>query len=156
MLVRQMKKAVITGAFSYTGLAVAQELLRRGWQVHTLTNRSTPPGCRSISTAPLRFDRKHIEQELARARFRFFRPTPRVDLRRHGHVAGQLIIITDARRPGAVASELRGPPVFCGLTGRNLTQSLLSRLNSLFPPCRLQICQWKSNFHSVRGKPERV
>jgi len=62
-----MQKAVITGAFSYTGSAVAQELLRRGWQVHTLTNRSTPLGCQSISAAPLRFDRRHIEQELAGA-----------------------------------------------------------------------------------------
>ena len=32
--------------------------------------------------------------------------------------------ITDARRPGNVASELRSPPVFCGLTGHNFTQSL--------------------------------
>ena len=62
-----MKKAVITGAFSYTGSAVAQELLRRGWQVHTLTNRSTQPGCERISAAPLRFDREHLGQELAGA-----------------------------------------------------------------------------------------
>jgi nucleoside-diphosphate-sugar epimerase len=62
-----MPKAAITGAFSYTGSAVAQELLRRGWQVHTLTNRSTPPGCQSITAAPLRFDQEHIEQELVGA-----------------------------------------------------------------------------------------
>ena len=31
-----------------------------------------------------------------RARFPFFRPTPRTDLRGHGHVPGHLIIITDA------------------------------------------------------------
>ncbi len=62
-----MKKAVITGAFSYTGSAVAQELLQRGWQVHTLTNRSTPSGRDRISAAPLRFDRKHLGQELAGA-----------------------------------------------------------------------------------------
>ena len=55
-----MKKAVITGAFSYTGSAVARELLRRGWQVHTLTNRSRAAGCEMISAAPLRFERQHI------------------------------------------------------------------------------------------------
>jgi NADH dehydrogenase len=59
-----MQKAVITGAFSYTGSAVAQELLRRGWQVHTLTNRTRPPGCEQISAAPLRFDHEHLRQEL--------------------------------------------------------------------------------------------
>ena len=62
-----MQKAVITGAFSYTGSAVTQELLRRGWQVHTLTNRATPPGCESISAAPLRFEREHIVEQLAGA-----------------------------------------------------------------------------------------
>lgn len=62
-----MQKAVITGAFSYTGSAVAQELLRRGWRVHTLTNRSTPPESQSISTAPLRFERQHLERELSGA-----------------------------------------------------------------------------------------
>ena len=62
-----MQKAVITGAFSYTGSAVARELLERGWQVHTLTNRSTPPGCQNITAAPLRFNREHIEHELAGA-----------------------------------------------------------------------------------------
>ncbi|MDP6556652.1 MAG: NmrA family NAD(P)-binding protein [Pirellulaceae bacterium] len=62
-----MQKAVITGAFSYTGSAVTQELLRRGWQVHTLTNRATPPGCESISAAPLRFEREHIVEQLTGA-----------------------------------------------------------------------------------------
>jgi NADH dehydrogenase len=62
-----MQKAVITGAFSYTGSAVTQELLRRGWHVHTLTNRATPPDCESISAAPLRFEREHIAQQLAGA-----------------------------------------------------------------------------------------
>ncbi len=60
-------KAVITGAYSYTGSAVAQELLRRNWQVHTLTNRTRPAGCENISAAPLRFDREHLERELAGA-----------------------------------------------------------------------------------------
>jgi NADH dehydrogenase len=60
-------KAVITGAYSYTGSAVAQELLRRNWQVHTLTNRTRPPDCETISAAPLRFDREHIQRELTGA-----------------------------------------------------------------------------------------
>ncbi len=63
----QTKRAVITGAFSYTGSAVAQELLQRGWHVHTLTNRTTPPGCEQVSAAPLRFDREHLQRELADA-----------------------------------------------------------------------------------------
>jgi NADH dehydrogenase len=62
-----MKKAVITGAFSYTGSAIARELLQRGWQVHTLTNRSTPSGRLSITAAALRFDHEHLERELAGA-----------------------------------------------------------------------------------------
>ena len=53
-------------------------------------------------------------------------PTGGTDVRGDGHVAGHLIMITDARRPGNVASELRSPPAFCGLTG------CLFHLNSRF------------------------
>ena len=38
------RRAVVTGAFSYIGAAVARELCRRGWQVHTLTRRHAPSG----------------------------------------------------------------------------------------------------------------
>jgi NAD(P)-dependent dehydrogenase (short-subunit alcohol dehydrogenase family) len=31
------KRVVITGAFSFTGAAVARELFRRGWTIHTLS-----------------------------------------------------------------------------------------------------------------------
>ncbi|NUQ36088.1 MAG: NmrA family NAD(P)-binding protein, partial [Planctomycetaceae bacterium] len=34
-----MKRVVVTGAFSYTGAAVARELMARGYGIHTLTNR---------------------------------------------------------------------------------------------------------------------
>jgi NADH dehydrogenase len=34
--------AVVTGAFSYTGAAVARSLAARGWAVRTLTNRAAP------------------------------------------------------------------------------------------------------------------
>ncbi len=62
-----MPRAVITGAFSYTGSAVAAELQRRGWELHTLTNRRTPEGVESITAAPLRFEREHLVAELSGA-----------------------------------------------------------------------------------------
>ena len=61
------KRVVITGAFSFTGAAVARELSLRGWTIHTLTNRIRPPGAEHITTAPLRFDPTHIKHELAGA-----------------------------------------------------------------------------------------
>jgi len=60
-------RVVLTGAFSYTGAAVAAELLRRGRQVHTLTNRVAPRGAAAISAAPLRFEPEHLERQLAGA-----------------------------------------------------------------------------------------
>jgi uncharacterized protein YbjT (DUF2867 family) len=50
--------AVITGAFSYTGAAIARSLLARGLTVRTLTNRTVPvsdPGA-PIDAFPLQFD----------------------------------------------------------------------------------------------------
>jgi NADH dehydrogenase len=38
------RRAVVTGAFSYTGAAIARSLLARGFSVGTLTNRSIPVG----------------------------------------------------------------------------------------------------------------
>jgi NADH dehydrogenase len=61
-----MGRVVLTGAFSYTGAAVAAELLRRGHAVHTLTNRAPPSGT-PITAAPLRFEPDHLGQELAGA-----------------------------------------------------------------------------------------
>jgi NADH dehydrogenase len=52
------RKAIVTGAFSYTGSAVARRLIARGYEVKSLTNRSVPvgdPGA-PIETAPLQFD----------------------------------------------------------------------------------------------------
>ena len=57
-------KAVVTGAFSYTGSAVATELLKRGWSVHTLTRRRPPPGAGPVTSAPLTFERAHLEAQL--------------------------------------------------------------------------------------------
>lgn len=62
-----MKRVVVTGAFSYTGAAVARELLARGYRVHTLTNRRTPPGAESITRAPLVFEPAELERQLAGA-----------------------------------------------------------------------------------------
>ncbi len=50
--------AVVTGAFSYTGSAVARSLLARGFTVKTLTNRTVPvsdPGA-PIEAHPLQFE----------------------------------------------------------------------------------------------------
>ncbi len=84
-----MKRAVITGAFSYTGAAVAEELLRRGWRVHTLTNRSAPPGCDHISAAPLRFDPEHLRQQFADADL--FINTYWIRLPWRGHTFGRAV-----------------------------------------------------------------
>ncbi len=61
-----MPLAVVTGAFSNTGAAVASELGRRGWSIRTLTNR-VPPAGHSIPVFPLRFDRAELERPLAGA-----------------------------------------------------------------------------------------
>jgi NADH dehydrogenase len=52
--------AVITGAFSYTGAAVADELLKRGYEVRTLTNRRSE----KLPSAPLKFEQEHLEAQL--------------------------------------------------------------------------------------------
>jgi NADH dehydrogenase len=56
-----MPTAVVTGAFSYTGRAVAAALLARGWTVRTLTNRVTPlaPLEQVVEHAPLQFEDLH-------------------------------------------------------------------------------------------------
>src|SRR5262245_9300329 len=49
--------AVVTGAYSYTGAAVARSLVQGGYTVRTLTNRSVPigqPGA-VLETQPLQF-----------------------------------------------------------------------------------------------------
>ncbi len=58
------KKAVITGAFSFTGAAVAEELIRRGWKIHTLTNRARPAEAGEITSSPLKFDLPYLEERL--------------------------------------------------------------------------------------------
>ena len=61
------KRIVITGAFSYTGAAVSQELLRRGYSIHSLTNRQPLQKDNAISSAPLRFERDYLKGELGGA-----------------------------------------------------------------------------------------
>ena len=61
------KRVVVTGAFSYIGAAITQELIRRGYLVHTLTNRRVPREESPISSAPLLFDVEHLSRELDRA-----------------------------------------------------------------------------------------
>jgi len=61
------QRVVVTGAFSYTGAAVARELMGRGHTVHTLTNRRPPTAGGAVTSAPLRFDRDHLTRELAGA-----------------------------------------------------------------------------------------
>jgi len=52
--------AVVTGAFSNIGRAVAGALLERGWTVRTLTNRQAAPDDPPIESFPLRFERDHL------------------------------------------------------------------------------------------------
>jgi NADH dehydrogenase len=61
------KRAVITGAFSFTGAAVAAELVRRGWKVHTLTNRTRPPEAGEITSSHLTFDPPYLLEQLQSA-----------------------------------------------------------------------------------------
>jgi len=56
-------RVVITGAFSYTGAAVARGLIARGHGVRTLTNRRPPPAS-DIAASPLYFDADHLVREL--------------------------------------------------------------------------------------------
>lgn len=60
-------RIVVTGAFSYTGAAVAAELLRRGLRVHTLTNRRPPAVEARITSAALRFEPDHLDRQLSGA-----------------------------------------------------------------------------------------
>ena len=61
------KRAVITGAFSFTGAAVAAELISREWKVHTLTNRTRPPEAGEITASPLKFDPAYLLEQLQSA-----------------------------------------------------------------------------------------
>jgi len=61
------QRIVLTGAFSYTGAAVAKQLLHRGASVHTLTRRRPPASAGPISVAPLRFDAAHLQQQMVGA-----------------------------------------------------------------------------------------
>jgi NADH dehydrogenase len=57
-------RAVVTGAFSFLGAAVAKELLRRGFAVETLTNRRPPAGASEIPATPLVFEQDHLSGAL--------------------------------------------------------------------------------------------
>ena len=55
------KTVLVTGAFSYIGAAVAEELMRRGHRVRTLTNRAVPTGLEeTVPTQPLRFEKEFL------------------------------------------------------------------------------------------------
>jgi NADH dehydrogenase len=46
---------------------VVEELRRRGFVIHTLTNRARPPGASEITAAPLAFDEAHLVEQLRHA-----------------------------------------------------------------------------------------
>lgn len=56
---------VVTGAFSYTGKAIAALLLEQGRTVRTLTQRTAPEGC-PIEAFPFNFDRPEVLTETLR------------------------------------------------------------------------------------------
>jgi uncharacterized protein YbjT (DUF2867 family) len=59
-----VRRVVVTGAFSYTGAAVARRLLDRGYEVRTLTNRRPPAGSPSIASFPLTFEADPLARAL--------------------------------------------------------------------------------------------
>jgi uncharacterized protein YbjT (DUF2867 family) len=94
-------RAVVTGAFSFTGAAVARELRRRGWTIHTLTNRRAPSGVDDMTSAPLRFELEHLVRELRGADA--FVNTYWIRLPRHGRsfeaaVADSRMLVEAARQ----------------------------------------------------------
>ena len=56
----------VTGVFSYTGRAIAEELLARGERVRSLSRRDAPddPLRASVEVAPLRFELEVLEESL--------------------------------------------------------------------------------------------
>ncbi len=60
--------AVVTGAFSNIGRAVATDLQRRGWTIRTLTNRRPAADDLPIESFPLVFAREHLATALRGAR----------------------------------------------------------------------------------------
>jgi NADH dehydrogenase len=58
------RRAVVTGAFSYLGAAVAREMRRREFTVDTLTRRRPPAGSTEIAATPLEFDPDHLIRAL--------------------------------------------------------------------------------------------
>jgi NADH dehydrogenase len=97
------RRAVVTGAFSYTGAAVARELRRRGFALHTLTNRRRPPGAEDVTAAPLRFEPAHLERELAGADVlvnTYWIRLPRGGQDFDTAVANSRVLIEAARRAG--------------------------------------------------------
>jgi NADH dehydrogenase len=59
-----VRRVVVTGAFGYTGAAVARRLLDRGYEVRTLTHRRPPPGPTAIPSLPLTFDADSLARAL--------------------------------------------------------------------------------------------
>lgn len=95
-------RAVVTGAFSFTGAAVAAELGRRGWSLHTLTNRRAPAGS-LLTSAPLRFDVDHLAHELTGADVlvnTYWIRFPRGGQDFAGAVERSLVLLEAARRAG--------------------------------------------------------
>lgn len=62
------QRVIITGAFSYAGSRVAQELVKRGYSVHTLTNRGMAEGTlKEITASPLQFQFDVLVSEMKTA-----------------------------------------------------------------------------------------
>ncbi len=97
------KRAVVTGAFSNTGAAVARELEKRGFCLHTLTRRSPPADMAHVTSAPLLFEREHLRRQLEGADV--FVNTYWVRFARHGSTFDQAV--QNIRLLVDVAKEVR-------------------------------------------------
>lgn len=96
---------VVTGAFGYTGRAIAQRLLQAGVQVRTLTNTRPPdadPLAEQIDVCPLAFEEpQRLREALAGAEVLYNTYWVRFNHRRFSHAAA----VDNTRRLFAAARE---------------------------------------------------
>ena len=123
---------MVTGAFSYTGSAVARELQRRGFSLFTLTNRR-PPENATIPVAPLRFDADHLTRELSDTSVlvnTYWVRLPYANESFSTSVENSRILIEAAKRAGV--RRLVHISVSNAARGTNLGYHFLPRLNPHF------------------------
>ena len=94
MAVAASRLNVVTGVFSYTGRAIAEELLARGERVRSLSRRDAPgdPLRARVDVAPLRFEPAALEDALRGARTLY--NTYWIRFEHAGHTFGEAVART--------------------------------------------------------------